>query len=345
MKPEENLGRREFLAKGAQALAAAAACEGMSAAAAQADFARTIPIRAFGKTGLNMPILGMGTSQMVPYLARVYGAPPRSVEQRAALVRHAYDRGVRYFDTARLYTEAERVVGLGLKTVRKDCFIATKVATADPSEVRRSVEASLTALGMDSVDAVQIHNPVVIKTGFDGTMKIRAELAKLRDEGLFKFIGVTTHVAYETVYKLIATGGFDLTLLAHCFFPKGKDTLLSERSLKFRELCLDKAQELKVGVVAMKVMGVSVFGRMSKYLLPDYDPEARKSLRGAAMRWVMNDQRVSLMVIGTTYAAEIDENRAVVTSELSLTEEDRALLAQYTARVREIDYFKKMRIE
>jgi predicted aldo/keto reductase-like oxidoreductase len=198
---------------------------------------------------------------------------------------------------------------------------------------------------MDKVDAVQIHNPVLLKTGFDGTMKIRAELAKLRDEGLFKFIGVTTHVAYETMHKLIATGGFDLALLAHCFFPKGKDTLLSERSLKFREMCLDKAQELKVGIVAMKVMGVSVFGRMSKHLVADYDPAARRRLPGAAMRWVVNDKRVSLMVVGMTHTAEIDENRAVVTSDLALTEEDRVLLTDYTARVREIDYFKKMRIE
>ncbi|MEW6359937.1 MAG: aldo/keto reductase [Planctomycetota bacterium] len=348
MKTKGTPGRREFLKKTTQALATAAVCKGMPTAAraeTPGQSAGPIPTRTLGKTGLDLPILGMGTSQMVPALARTYGAPPRSAEQRAALVRCAYDRGVRYFDTARLYTEAERVLGLGLKEVRKDCFVATKVAVFDPAQVRQSVETSLGALGMDKVDAVQIHNPVLIKTGFDGTMKIRAELAKLRDEGLFKFIGVTTHVAYETMYKLIATGGFDLALLAVSYFPKGKDTLLSEQNLKFREMCLDKAQELKVAVVAMKVMCVSIFGRMSKYIVPDYDPAARKRLPGAAMRWVMNDKRVSLMVIGMTYAEEIDENRAVLTSDLSLTEGDRALLTDYTARVRETDYMKKMRIE
>lgn len=335
------LKRREFLKKTAQALAALSVCENMSGAQSSG----AIPIRALGKTGVKIPVLGMGTSQMVPVLARFYGAPARSVEERAALVRRAYDQGVRYFDTARVYTEAEHVVGLGLKTVRKDCFISTKVAVFDPAEVRRSVEASLAALGMDKVDAVQIHNPVLLKGGFDGTMKIRAELAKLRDEGLFKFIGVTTHVAYETMHKLIATGGFDLALLAVSYFPKGKDTLLSERNLKFREMCLDKAQELKVGVVAMKVMCVSIFGRMSKSVVPDFDPVARKKLPGAAMRWVMNDKRVSLMVIGMGHAEEIDENKAVVMSDLTLTKEDRALLADYTARVRETDYIKKMKIE
>lgn len=349
MKTKRNPGRREVLASGAHALVAATACGGTAPDAGQpsvpAVSADTIPACTLGRTGLKLPVLGMGSSQLVPALARTYGMPPQTVEQRAALVRHAYDRGVRYFDTARVYPEAEQVLGLGLREVRKDCFIATKVAVFDPAEVRRSIEASLTALGMDKVDAVQIHNPVLLNTGFDGTMKIRAELAKLRDEGLFQFIGVTTHVAYETMHKLIATGGFDLALLAVSYFPKGKDTLLSERNLEFREMCLDKAAELKVGVVAMKVMCVSIFGRMSKYIVPSYDPESRKKLPGAALRWVMNDPRVSLMVIGMTHAEEIDENKTVLTSDLTLTLEDRALLASYTTRVRETEFIKKMKIE
>ena len=86
-------------------------------------------------------------------------------------------------------------------------------------------------------------------------MKIHAELVKLRDEGLFRFIGLTTHVAFETVYKLIATGGFDQTLLTICYFHKGMDTLLSERNRELREKCLDKARDLGMAVVAMKVHG------------------------------------------------------------------------------------------
>ena len=72
-------------------------------------------------------------------------------------------------------------------------------------------------------------------------MKLHAELVKLRDQKMLCFIGLTTHVAFETVYKMIATGGFDQVLLAYGYFRKGMDTLLSNPNLEFRELCLAKA--------------------------------------------------------------------------------------------------------
>ena len=174
-------------------------------------------------------------------------------------------------------------------------------------------------------------------------MKIHAELVKLRDEGLFRFLGLTTHVAFETVYQLIATEGFDQALLAICYFRKGMDTLLSDRNLDFREKCLTKAQQLGMAVVAMKVMGASIYGRMSKYLVPDYDPTARAKLPAAAMRWVIGDERVSLMAIGMGYREDVDRNSATLASDLTLTEEDRQLLADYSARAYQSERIKKMR--
>ncbi len=68
------------------------------------------------------------------------------------MVRYAFDQGIRYFDTARVYSESESIVGKGLKDVRKDAFIATKVAVTAPNQVRKSLEKSLEQLGMDYVD-------------------------------------------------------------------------------------------------------------------------------------------------------------------------------------------------
>ncbi len=96
------------------------------------------------------------------------------------------------------------------------------------------------------------------RTAFEPAMKIHAELAKLRDEGLFRYIGLTTHVAFETIYKKIATGGFDQAVLTICYFNKGMDTLLSEENRACREKCLQKVHELGMAIVAMKVMGVSI---------------------------------------------------------------------------------------
>jgi aryl-alcohol dehydrogenase-like predicted oxidoreductase len=341
------LGRREFLKSCVAAtVATGAAVAGNHAAGEPAPAPGQIARRPFGKTGVLLPVLGMGSSPMVARWSLGYGSRPGNIQERAALVRHAYDSGVRYFDTGRTYYDMERVIGQGLTGVHGDCFVATKVTVTDPALVRASVEKSLAELGMDRVDVVQIHSSGAIeKLGFEGSMRIHAQLVKLREEGLFRYIGLTTHVAFETVFKLIATGGFDQALLTVCYFNKGMDTLLSEQNRAFREQCLDKAHELGMAVVAMKVMGASIFGRMSRVVVPDYDPGRRAKLPAAAMRWVLNDERVSLMAIGMGYPEEVAENAATLSSDLTLTDADRELLADYSAKAYQSPRIKAMGVD
>lgn len=337
-------GRREFLKAGVAA-AALTTTAGQRLVSAQPR-AEDIPTRPFGKTGRVLPILGMGSSAMVNAWSRGYGSRPSSVEERAALVRHAYDRGVRYLDTGRSYHDAEEVIGKGLKGVSQDCFIATKVTTRYPARVRPSVEESLRVLGVNRLDAVQIHSSGAIEHGgFGPGMEIHAELVKLREEGLLRYIGLTTHVAFETVYQMIATGGFDQALLTVRYFNKGMNTLLSEQNRAFREKYLDKARDLGMGVVAMKVMGVSIYGRMSKVVVPDCDPAKRAKLPAAAMRWALNDGRVTLLAIGMGHHEEIEQNAATLSSDLTLTEEDRELLADYSAKAYESPRLKTMGVD
>lgn len=339
--------RRRFLKS--SLLAAGTATLGPSLTGAAAPDAKDsakspIPMRKFGKTGLTLPIFGMGGSAMVAIFIRAYGVKLLDVDARVAMVRHAYDRGVRYFDTARVYVESESIMGRGLKGVRDKVYLTTKVAVTDPAEVRKSLETSLKQLGTDHVDLAQIHSPAIERVGFDGAMKIHAELRKLRDEKMLRHIGLTTHVAFETVHKLICTGGFDQVLLAYGYFRKGMDTLLSHRNLEFREQCLAKAHDLKMAIVAMKVMGASILGNNAKNLVPDYDPEALKKLPGAAIRWVLQDERVSLLNIGISLPEDIDKNLAILQQDLRFTNEDRRLLADFSQRAYDADSIKSMRI-
>lgn len=91
-----------------------------------------IPVREFGNTGVSLPILGMGGSAMVNIWAASYGVKLDPVEKRSAMVRYAFDQGIRYFDTARVYQESESIVGKGLKGVREQAFVATKIAVQFP---------------------------------------------------------------------------------------------------------------------------------------------------------------------------------------------------------------------
>ncbi len=180
--------------------------------------------------------------------------------------------------------------------------------------------------------------------GFDAAMKIHDEILKLRDEKMCRFIGLTTHVAFETVHKMISTGGFDQVLLAYGYFRKGMDTLLSHRNLEHREMCLAKAHELNMGIVAMKVMGANILGHNAKNLVPDHDPAALERLPGAAIRWVLQDERVCILNIGASMPQDIDKNLATLKGDLKFTNDDHTLLANFAGRAYESKAIKAMKI-
>jgi predicted aldo/keto reductase-like oxidoreductase len=336
--------RRRFLKTGLLAAALGPALGTAVASDEKKPAAGTIPTRPFGKTGHVLPILGMGGSAMVEKWVASYGVKALGTDERAAMVRHAFDQGVRYFDTARVYSESEAIMGKGLKGVRDQVFLATKVAVVDPAQARKSLEESLKQLDTDHVDLAQIHSPAIEMTGFSGAMKLHAELVKLRDQKMLRHIGLTTHVAFETVYKLICTGGFDQVLLAYGYFNKGMDTLLSHRNLEWRELCLAKAHERKMAIVAMKVMGASIFGHNARNLVPDYDKASLAKLPGAAIRWVLRDERVSMLNIGVSFPEDVDRNLAILKGNLTCTAEDRLLLADFAGKAYESKLVKSMRI-
>ena len=349
-KSRSRVERRTFLTTG---LAAAAGYTSLEAAASpvnedvDASNARSpegIPLRKFGKSGATLPILGMGGSAMVGRFITGYGARLLPLEERVKMARYAFDRGVRYFDTARIYGESESIFGKALHDVRDMCFIASKWHTTNPTSVRESVETSLEQLRTDHVDLLQIHSPAIEAVGFKKAMSLHAEIVKLRDEGLCKYIGLTTHVAFETIYEMIATGGFDAVLLAHGYFRKGLNTILSNRNIEYREQCLNKAEELRMGIIAMKVFGASILSHNSNRVVPEFDDEKRKRLAGASIRWVLKDRRVSMLNIGVSLPSDIDENLATIRGNTQFTADDGLLLAEFAGKAYESDQVKKMRV-
>ncbi|MFP6584252.1 MAG: aldo/keto reductase [Candidatus Hydrogenedentota bacterium] len=342
MKDNSTLDRRDFFKTGLQVTAGAVAigaAAGATAAPTDKSIKLTgkIPERTFGKTGHKLPVLGHGGSAMSTQWAPAYNVKLEDEETRAQMVRHAYDKGLRYFDTARVYGESESIMGKGLKDVRDNVYIATKVAM--PAQgARRSVEQSLEQLGTDYIDCMQIHSPAIERVGAEGGMKIYEELAKMKEEGLIRFIGVTTHVVFETVYTMIDTGVFDQVLLARGYIRKGMDMMLSNANIEWRERCMARAHELDMGIVIMKVMGLNIMGRGGNAVVAEYDPAKRNALPGAAIRWVLQDERVSMLNIGMSVMDDVDANMKIITGDTALTEDDQKLLADYSALVYKSSY-------
>ena len=346
MMTEAILGRREFLKKAAQAFATVAVCEGMTAcrrseAETPSASAGTIPVRTLGKTGLKLPILGYGGAAL-PKAWR----NPLSHEDRVALVRYAYDRGLRYFDTAGNYMESQAILGEALKDRRRDVCLVTKVETTKPEEVRKAVEKSLKELQTDYLDILLIHGtPGLEQMSVEQAMKIHAELVKLRDEKITRFVGFSAHGYFDKALALINSGGFDLCMLSYGYMPRGSSSVWSARMTKLRDDCLAKAHELGMGIVAMKVIGGGWLGRWSGYLVPGFDKQRLEQLPAAAIRHVLQDQRVHLLAIGMHLQDQIDANLKTLSGDATCTPEDRALLAEFSAKLFETDTVKKMRIE
>jgi predicted aldo/keto reductase-like oxidoreductase len=112
-----------------------------------------------------------------------------------------------------------------------------------------------------------------------------------------------------------------------------------------RDACLARAHELGMGIVAMKVMGAGMLGAWSGYLVPEFDKQRLKQLPAAAIRYVLQDQRVHVQTIGMRLKEDIDANLRILSGDTAYTLEDRTLLAEFSAKLYETDTIKKLRIE
>ena len=120
-----------------------------------------------------------------------------SARQEAAdrIIAQIVDAGINHFDTAASYGDSELRLAPFLADHRKKVFLATKTGERTGSSARAELERSLTRLGVDQIDLIQLHNLVeneewAVAHGRGGVVEA---MAQARDEGLVRFIGVTGH--------------------------------------------------------------------------------------------------------------------------------------------------------
>jgi predicted aldo/keto reductase-like oxidoreductase len=346
-----DIERREFLKRAAQTAAVGVIATNLAGGAVPKDkqikLTNKIPSRVLGKTGVELPILGYGGAA----LPKKWGNT-LSTEDRVKLVHHAYDSGIRYFDTAISYTysDSQAIIGQALKDVRDKVFITTKIdiwnlskpdgriSKVDKKKVTRQVEKNLAELQSDYIDAIFIHGtPGVEQMTVEQCMEVQEELFKARDKGLVRFMGFSAHHYFDKALSLISTNEFDLCMLAYGYLPRGNSRLFSPRTTELRNACLAKAHELQMGIVAMKVLGAGMLGGFGKKEL--------EKLPGAAIRYVLQDDRIQILTIGMRYPDEIDANTKTIAGDTTYTNEDRALLAGVSAAVLSDENIKRMRVE
>lgn len=212
-----------------------------------------------GKTGLRVSEVGFGCIPIIRL----------SMEDAAVVLRHAFERGITFYDTANLYRDSEAKIGQALSPFRNKIALATKTTSRDARGFRDHLEKSLRMLKTDYIDLYQFHqvanNSEWNKIREEGGAWEEAQKAKA--EGKIRFLGITSHNLQMAV-KLVETDLFSAIQIPFNFIE-------TEAKDKLYPLALGRG----VGIIAMKPFAGGVIDQASlafKYLrqYPDILPIA-----------------------------------------------------------------------
>ncbi|MGH7925712.1 MAG: aldo/keto reductase [Candidatus Binatus sp.] len=316
------IGRREFLKRGVLAGVGVSflPLAGGARAAVEAAAPQVRRYAKLGRTGLKISDISFGASRLT--------------SGNEDLVRHAYDCGVNYFDSAETYTggESETTIGNALKGKRDKVFLTSKtIARADDSRasMMTALEGSLRRLQTDHVDVY--FNHAVNDLARLKNPEWYEFVTQARSQGKIRFTGMSGHAGNlgECLDYAIDSGHFDVILCAHNF---GQDPRFFQRFLRNFDMVaiqpelprvMEKATQHGVGVVVMKTLMGARLNDMRPY------ETGGATFSQAAFRWVLSNPNVNALIVSMTTRQTIDEYLAA--SGARATASDLPLLNRYAS--------------
>ena len=307
-------GRRRFLksalASATTASAASVPLLGLTGESAAAPTTGTtrVPTRELGNTGVQVPILHLGTAQ-------------RLDPKYDKVLHRSFQEGVTWFDTALSYGwgSSHRAIANFLTQIgdRERPWLTSKSGAGRVSGLRKDLDEALAELGTDYLDLYLMHGIN------DLGMLDREYLAlgeKLKAQGKTKFFGFSCHdgKVVELMNRAAKTGGIDAIMFRYNFRRYGDMEL---------NRTIDACHRAGVGLIAMKTQGSvprdleSVTGFRSK----DY------TLGQAKLKSVWADERIDSIVSEMDSVRYVRENVAAARSEKPLTAEESHQLNQLAA--------------
>ena len=158
-----------------------------------------------------------------------FGALPiqRATKDDAVrILRKAYDGGMRYFDTARAYSDSEEKIGEAFAGMRDKIIIASKTMAKTPEEFRSDLETSLKMLRTDYIDVYQFHCVEQVYAPGDGTGMYECML-KARDDGRIRHIGITAH-KIQLAFDAVESGLYETMQFPFSYLAGEKEIALVE---------------------------------------------------------------------------------------------------------------------
>ncbi len=235
--------------------------------------------RTLGRSGLRVPVVGMGTWQTFD----VRGA--ENERTRAAVVDTALADGANFFDSSPMYGEAERVLGAALRNKRDQAIVATKVWAASAAQGQVQIERALQFFG-GSVDLYQVHNLL----SWHDQLTV---LERLRDGGSIRAIGAThySYPAFGELSTVMRTGR--VTAIQVPYNPLQREV---ERDI------LPLAADLGLGVVVMRPFAEGALLRREPPAL-ELAPLREFGVTTwsqALLKWILSDPRCHVTIPATS---------------------------------------------
>ncbi len=218
-----------------------------------------------------------------------------SKDAAVSLVRRAYDGGMRFFDTARFYTDSEEKLGEAFEGIRGQVFLATKTTALTEKEFWKDLETSLGNLKTEYVDLYQFHNPPFCPGPGDGSGLYEA-MRKAKEQGKVRHIGITNH-RLQVAHEAIDSGLYETLQFPFCY-------LSTEHELELVEKC----RAANMGFLAMKGLSGGLLTNSA-----------------AAYAYMSQFEHV-LPIWGIQRENELDEFLSYIKNPPEMTEEMRAVI-------------------
>lgn len=239
--------------------------------------------RIFGRTGLDLSILGFGCGAVGGLMVR--GDP---AEQERAIAR-ALEAGVTYFDTAVQYGDGRSESNLGRVLGRlKPAGIAvgTKVRLRSgdfgrvADAVGASLEGSLRRLGLERVDIFHLHNAITLAGGGESlsTRQVLDEVApafdRLRRQGKIRFLGITAVGDTAALQQVIDARIFDSAQIVYNMLnPSAAAALPAAYPAQDYGRLFEHARAAGTGIVGIRVLaGGALSGSAERHAIASPPP-------------------------------------------------------------------------
>jgi aryl-alcohol dehydrogenase-like predicted oxidoreductase len=281
-----HISRRDFVKTGL----AAGALAGVGGLSLRTERATAADWVTLGKSGVKVTRLAFGTGSFSGEVQRKLGQ-----DGFTRLVRYAYERGIRFFETAESYGETQRMLGVALKGLPRESYrIMSKVETYHNADPRKKLDELRAATGTEYFDIMLLHWQHIASWPEE---TLRWQDAILEAEGKKAIVshGASVH-GLPALRRMPGNKWLDVAMIRvnHKGTRMDAEVPDTDDLGNVSEVVTHIQQVSKegMGVIGMKLIGEGAFNRED---------------RQKAMRFAFRNAGVDCVTVGYKNTAEIDE--------------------------------------